>query len=71
MRLRCCPCVCVCLCLYFPSINFWTPEPIFMKLGTYITAPEPISTADLKNLSHQSVRLYVYPLSLLGNASVP
>jgi hypothetical protein len=27
-----------------PPINFWTPEPIFMKLGTYITAPEPIST---------------------------
>jgi hypothetical protein len=29
----------VCLCI--PPINFWTPEPIFMKLGTYITAPEP------------------------------
>jgi hypothetical protein len=36
--------VCVCVCLS-PHINFWIPEPIFMKLGTYITAPEPISTA--------------------------
>jgi hypothetical protein len=33
--------------------------------------PEPISTAFFINLSHQSVRLYVYnPLSLLGNGSV-
>jgi hypothetical protein len=39
--------VCVCLCI--PPINFRTPEPIFMKLGTYITTPEPISTAYLKN----------------------
>jgi hypothetical protein len=37
------------------------PEPIFMKLGTYIPAPEPISTLYLKNPSHQSVCLYVYP----------
>jgi hypothetical protein len=35
-------CVFVCVC---PLIDFWTPELIFMKLGTYITAPEPISTA--------------------------
>jgi hypothetical protein len=41
-----------------------------MKLGIYITAREPISTAYLKNHSHQSVCLYVYPLSLLGNGSV-
>jgi hypothetical protein len=34
----------VCVSVY-PPINFWTPEPIFMKLGTYITAPEPIPTA--------------------------
>jgi hypothetical protein len=33
----------VCVCV--PPINFWMPEPIFMKLGTYITAPEPISAA--------------------------
>jgi hypothetical protein len=37
------------------------PEPIIMKLGTYIMAPEPISTAYLKNPSNQSVCLYVYP----------
>jgi hypothetical protein len=52
--------VCVCVCVS-PLINFRTPEPICMKLGTYITAPEPISTAKLKHPSHQSVCLYVYP----------
>jgi hypothetical protein len=36
--------VCVCFCVS-PAINFRTPGPIFMKLGTYITAPESISTA--------------------------
>jgi hypothetical protein len=36
------------------------PERIFMKLGTYITGPEPIATAKLKNPSNQSVCLYVY-----------
>jgi hypothetical protein len=36
------------------------PEPIFMKLGMYITAPEPISMAYFINLSHQSVYLHVY-----------
>jgi hypothetical protein len=37
--------VAVCVCI--PLINVWMPKPIFMKLGTltYITAPEPISTA--------------------------
>jgi hypothetical protein len=50
-------------------------EPIFMKLSTYITAPEPISTACFINSSCQSVCVYVYlsldkhPLSLLGNGS--
>jgi hypothetical protein len=46
------------------------PATIFMKLGMYIIAPEPISTVYLKNSSHQSVCLYVYQLSLLGNGSV-
>jgi hypothetical protein len=32
--------------------------------------PEPISTAYFINPSHQSVCLYVHPLSLLGNGSV-
>jgi hypothetical protein len=54
------PCfgLCVSAC---PSINFWTPEPIFMKLDTYIMAPEPVSTVYFINPSHQSVCLYVYP----------
>jgi hypothetical protein len=45
-----------------PPINFWTPEPIYIKLGMCIMAPEPISTACFINPSHQSVCLYVYPL---------
>jgi hypothetical protein len=36
------------------------PEPIFMKLGTYIMAPELISRAYFINASHQSV--YVSPV---------
>jgi hypothetical protein len=36
-------------------------EPIFMKLGMYIMAPEPILKAYFINPSHQSVCLYVYP----------
>jgi hypothetical protein len=36
------------------------PEPIFMKLGMYTMAPEPISTANFINPAHQSVCLYVY-----------
>jgi hypothetical protein len=45
-------------------------EPIFIKLGMYIMALEPISTVYFINSSHQSVCLYVYPLSFLGNGSV-
>jgi hypothetical protein len=36
-------------------------EPIFMKLGMYITALEAVSMAYFINPSHQSVYLYVYP----------
>jgi hypothetical protein len=32
-----------------------------MKLGMYIMAPQPVSTAYFLNPSHQSVYLYVYP----------
>jgi hypothetical protein len=46
-------------------------KPVFMKLGMYIMAPEPISAAYFINPSHHSVCLNVYPtLSLLGNGSV-
>jgi hypothetical protein len=34
---------------------------MFMKLGTYIMAREPISTAYFINPSRQSVCLYLYP----------
>jgi hypothetical protein len=36
-------------------------KAIFIKLGMYIMAPEPISMAYFINPSHQSVCLYVYP----------
>jgi hypothetical protein len=36
-------------------------EPIFMKLGMYIMANEPISMAYFINSSHQSLCQYVYP----------
>jgi hypothetical protein len=35
---------------------------MFMTLGIYIMAPEPISTAYFVNLSNQSLCLYVYSL---------
>jgi hypothetical protein len=41
-------------CLYIHPINFWVPEPIFMKLGIYIMAPEPISMAYFINSYHHS-----------------
>jgi hypothetical protein len=39
-------CVYVCLYVYSP-VNFWMPEPVFMKLDIYIMAPELISMAYL------------------------
>jgi hypothetical protein len=38
----------------YPAINFWMAEPIFMKLGMYITEYEPISTTKLRGLSPQA-----------------
>jgi hypothetical protein len=46
--------VAVCRCI--PRIEFWMPEPIYMKLAVSIMAPEPISTA--------SVCLNVYPTNV-------
>jgi hypothetical protein len=43
-----------------PPINFRMPEPVFMKLGMYIMAPEHISMVYFINPSHQTVCLYVY-----------
>jgi hypothetical protein len=48
-------------------------EPVFMKLGMYIMAHEPISMVYFIYPFHQSVCLYVcmcIPLSLLGNGWV-
>jgi hypothetical protein len=57
-------------CLCIPAINFWMPEPVFMKVAMYIMALQSISTAYFINPSRQPVCLYVYPLSLLGNGSI-
>jgi hypothetical protein len=51
----------VCMFVNSRPVNFWMPEPNFMKLGMYITAPEPILTTYFINPSHQSVCLYVHP----------
>jgi hypothetical protein len=48
-----------CLCIL--PINFWMAEPVFMKLGMYMMAPEVIWAAYFIIPSHQSVCLYVYP----------
>jgi hypothetical protein len=37
-------------------------EPMFIKFGMYIMAPEPILAAYFINLSYQSVCMYVYPI---------
>jgi hypothetical protein len=60
MRSRCCLCVCVCLCVS-PPINFWTSEPIFVKLGMYITAHEPLNGLIKKSLSSIFVSVCVSP----------
>jgi hypothetical protein len=44
----------------YPFVSLLMPEPVFRKLGKYIMAPEPISTAYFINPSHQSVCLYVF-----------
>jgi hypothetical protein len=38
-------------------VYLWMPEPIYIKLGMYIMATEPISTACFINASKQSIRL--------------
>jgi hypothetical protein len=54
----------VILCVYEFTIliNFSMPQQSFLKLGTYITAPEPIKTAYAINPFHQCVSLCVYSL---------
>jgi hypothetical protein len=61
MKVGLCDLNAVCVSVNPPPINFWNPEPIYMKLGMYIMAPMPISTACFINSTHQSVCLRVYP----------
>jgi hypothetical protein len=59
--------------LCIPLINFWVPEPVFIKLGIlYIMATEPVSTAYIinKSLSSVCMSLCTCLLSLLGHCSV-
>jgi hypothetical protein len=50
----------VCVSVYL-SLNFRMPEQIFMELGMYIMAPEPISMAYFINPSYQNVPLCASP----------
>jgi hypothetical protein len=60
--------LCVCLSVYYPK-NIWMLEPVFIKLGTYVS--EPTSVVHFMNCSYQSACFYVQSLlSLLGNGSV-
>jgi hypothetical protein len=56
-----------CLCIP-PSTSECLNES--MKLSMYTMTCKPISMAYFTNASHQSVCLYVYPLSLLGNSRI-
>jgi hypothetical protein len=49
------------VCVSHP-INYWMPEPIFMKCGMYIIALELRSTACFLNPSNLSMCLYMYPI---------
>jgi hypothetical protein len=71
MKLGLCDIDFFCVSVY-PSlhINFWMPEPVFMKFGRYVMETEPISTAYFIDPSHQPVSLCVSLLSLLRNGSV-
>jgi hypothetical protein len=59
----------LCVCVS-PLIKFGKPQPIFMKLGMYVMAPEPIPMAYFINPSHQSVCLYAYPPIIAGQGLV-
>jgi hypothetical protein len=56
------------VCVSLPN-NFWLTETIFMKLGMYVMAATPISTAYYINPFHESVCLWV-SLLLLAVTSV-
>jgi hypothetical protein len=61
----------VCLSVVPSLLNFWMPEPIFMKLGMYIMATEPISTVLLhKSLPSVCVSVCVSLLWLLSKGLV-
>jgi hypothetical protein len=67
-------CVCVTICLYvvclcIPPIDFWMPEPIFMKIDTYIMPNGHLNGLLHKFLPPVCVCIYI-PLELLGNGSV-
>jgi hypothetical protein len=57
--------------LRIPHINFWIPEPAFMKLYTYIMVPEPITQRRASQIPPLSLCVCMcIPLSLLGNGLV-
>jgi hypothetical protein len=50
--------------LCIPPVNFLMAGQIITKNGTYIMAPELISTPYFRNPLRQSVCLYVYPINV-------
>jgi hypothetical protein len=69
MKVSLCDLYAVCICNSSP-LNFLMPEPVFMQLGTYVMAPEPIPVAYFINTSHQSLCLCVSLLSLVSKGSI-
>jgi hypothetical protein len=73
MRSPWCLCVCKDFCLWTPPlINFWMPEPTFMKLCTYVYNG---TWAHLSGVLHKSLpsvclSLCISVLSLLGKSWV-
>jgi hypothetical protein len=57
------------VCLWIPPVNFWMPEPVFMKLSIYGNWAY-LSGVLHKFLSLVCVSVCVSPLSLLGKGLV-
>jgi hypothetical protein len=79
MRSSCSLGVCVSVYLWITPHYVWTNEPVVMKLGTYIMAPDPISTIPPISFcicEYPSCRLLdkgsvkCIPVSMLGNRLV-
>jgi hypothetical protein len=59
----------LCVCITHP-INFQMREPLFVELGMYIMAPEPLSSAYFMNPSISLCFYMCISLPLTGTGSV-